>query len=72
MGTMTNNMTSGELRGWVAEHHDLDRELNYLTRRAYLTPAEQMRATQLKKLKLYAKDRIVAIRDSELPSFPGE
>jgi hypothetical protein len=44
------------------QHRGLDAELMALTRRAYLTPEEQRAARELKKRKLSAKDRIVALR----------
>jgi hypothetical protein len=43
------------------EHRSLDLELQLLVRRAYLTPDEQRRATELKRLKLVAKDRLYAL-----------
>ena len=46
----------------VYQHRELDRELTYLVRRAYLTPDEQTRMAQLKKLKLNAKDQIAALQ----------
>lgn len=39
-------------------HASLKTELESLRRRAYLTPAEEFRARELKKEKLKAKDRI--------------
>jgi len=43
------------------EHRELDQQLRTLTRRAYLTPDEQRRATELKRLKLSTKDRLQAL-----------
>ena len=61
MGTAMNNT---QLNRLVRRHRELDRELSYLVRRAYLTPAEQLRAAELKKLKLSTKDRIAQINAS--------
>jgi hypothetical protein len=44
------------------QHRGLEAELEALMRRAYLTPLEQETARELKKRKLNAKDRIVALR----------
>jgi len=44
------------------EHRLLDQRLRTLTRRAYLTPDEQREASELKRKKLSAKDRIVELR----------
>lgn len=43
-------------------HRALDSRLKELGRRAYLTPAEQIEATELKKKKLLAKDEIASLR----------
>lgn len=44
------------------QHQQLDTELRRLERRAFLTPNEQTRATDLKKQKLATKDQIFAMR----------
>jgi hypothetical protein len=44
------------------QHRGLENELEMLMRRAYLTPLEQETARELKKRKLNAKDRIVALK----------
>lgn len=44
----------------ATEHAALDRRVRELDRRAFLTPAEQSELTDLKKLKLAAKDRLRA------------
>lgn len=44
------------------QHRGLNAELEALMRRAHLTPIEQKEAQELKKKKLSAKDRIVALR----------
>lgn len=44
------------------QHRTLKRQVEYLDRRAFLTPAEQRQATDLKKKKLATKDAISALR----------
>jgi hypothetical protein len=44
------------------QHRGLDAEIEALMRRAYLTPREQQTARELKKKKLNAKDRIMALK----------
>ena len=44
------------------QHRGLDAQIEALMRRAYLTPLEQQTARELKKKKLNAKDRIMALR----------
>ena len=44
------------------KHRYLKREVELLDRRAFLTPAEQREATDLKKKKLATKDAILALR----------
>ncbi len=44
-----------------SEHRSLDQRLRVLSRRAYLTPAEQQEAAYLKRQKLSAKDRLHAL-----------
>ena len=58
---MGNPAVQTRMKDLVVQHRKLDRELQYLVRRAYLTPTEQDRVTQLKKLKLSAKDRIAEL-----------
>ena len=43
-------------------HKDLKAQVDRLERRAYLTPDERRQITNLKKLKLNAKDQIHALR----------
>jgi hypothetical protein len=43
-------------------HRGLDAQVEALMRRSYLTPLEQQTARELKKLKLSAKDRLVALK----------
>ena len=51
------------------QHRGLDAQVAVLMRRAYLTPAEQQRARELKKQRLSTKDRLAALRRLSLP--PG-
>lgn len=46
------------------EHQDLDKQLQRLERRGHLTPTEQRKAKELKKLKLRRKDAIAVLRRS--------
>lgn len=57
-GTATNRLD--QLR---ATHTTLERELNALNRRTYLTPAEQQRTRVIKKEKLKTKDTIRLMMD---------
>ncbi len=45
-----------------SRHQQLDVRLKELGRRAYLTPTEQLEASELKKLKLRAKDEVATLR----------
>lgn len=51
-----------------ARHRDLDVAVSRLGRRAYLTPNEQRTVADLKKERLWTKDRIMVLRRSEPPS----
>ena len=44
------------------KHRYLKKEVEHLDRRVFLTPAEQLEATDLKKKKLATKDAILALR----------
>jgi uncharacterized protein YdcH (DUF465 family) len=50
-----------------ARHRDLDVTVSRLGRKAYLTPHEQRTVADLKKEKLWTKDRIAVLRKSERP-----
>ncbi len=52
---------NGEFRRLRNEHHAHDQELEQLKTQAPLTPDQQWRISELKKLKLMAKDRMEAI-----------
>jgi hypothetical protein len=49
------------LNALQAEHRTLDERIRVLSRRAYLTPAEQREAQELKRKKLSTKDRLFAL-----------
>lgn len=53
------------IRTLEEEHRLLDQRLRTLARRAYLTPDEQREATEIKRRKLSAKDRIVELRQTK-------
>ena len=44
------------------QHRVLKQQVQYLERRAFLTPTEQREATNLKKQKLATKDAILMLR----------
>lgn len=53
--------THAEYRELSSRHQELDRRLQDLARKPYLTPAEQIEEVTLKKRKLQLKDRMEAI-----------
>lgn len=54
------------MRALETEHRALDERLRILSRRAYLTPDEQREASELKRKKLFAKDRLYALARDEV------
>ncbi len=50
-----------ELRRYYDEHAELERTLDALQRKHYLTPEEEVEKKRLQKLKLAGKDRIMEI-----------
>ena len=52
---------SHEFRNLRDDHHKYDEELTALSDRGFLSPDQQWRASELKKLKLIAKDRMEAM-----------
>lgn len=54
-----------------SRHRQLDVRLKELGRRAYLTPTEQIEASELKKLKLQAKDEVASLRAKVVRSLTG-
>ena len=59
---MSESMASHRLEELVAKHRALDRQVDDLERHRYLTASEQLRVTNLKKMRLAAKDKIAALR----------
>ena len=59
---MVDDTVAQRLSKLEKRHKDLKNEVNKLERRAYLTPVEQRQITDLKKMKLNAKDQIHALR----------
>jgi hypothetical protein len=57
-----------EFRRLRHEHQDHERELATLQARSFLTPEQQWRISELKKLKLIAKDRMEALIRQSQPS----
>ncbi|MFT3768318.1 MAG: DUF465 domain-containing protein [Minicystis sp.] len=53
-----------QLSRMEAHHRELDERLEQLSRRAHLTPKEQLEIAEIKKHKLKAKDEIAALRRS--------
>jgi uncharacterized protein YdcH (DUF465 family) len=47
------------------QHRNLAQQVYQLERRAYLTPFEQRRVSDLKKMKLLAKDQLASLRREE-------
>jgi hypothetical protein len=52
---------SAELRRLWEEHQRLDRELGSLLKQRFLTPEEEARSQEIRKIKLAGRDRIEAI-----------
>lgn len=50
-----------ELKKYVQEHHEFERKLEELEKKAFLTTEEETERKNLKKLKLRGKDQIEAI-----------
>jgi uncharacterized protein YdcH (DUF465 family) len=50
------------LRDAESRHRQLDVRLKELGRRAYLTPTEQREMSEIKKMKLHAKDEMTSLR----------
>lgn len=56
--------SSEHLQHLERKHQLLERELDALSSRQYLTPHEHQQITELKKRKLMAKDGITALRQA--------
>lgn len=65
MRTMLASLSTLEVK-----HRELDESVRRLERRAYLTPSEQQRVSDLKREKLTVKDAIATIRRSSEPPRP--
>jgi uncharacterized protein YdcH (DUF465 family) len=65
---MKQTIADAHLNHLEARHRDLDNAVQRLGRRAYLTPSEQRTVSDLKKERLWTKDRIMVLRRSEPPS----
>lgn len=50
-----------ELKKFVEEHFLFEKELDELNEKVYLTPDEELKQKQLKKLKLAGRDKIEVI-----------
>jgi uncharacterized protein YdcH (DUF465 family) len=50
-----------ELKSLYAEHQDLEKQLDKLNHKHYLTPEEEMERKRIQKVKLVGKDRMMAI-----------
>lgn len=59
---MKEPLSEDRIRQLEHEHQSLDREVRTFTRRAYLTPSEQLTVAELKKRKLSTKDELHALR----------
>ena len=52
-----------ELQRYYEEHLALERQLDEMNRRLYLTPEQELERKQMQKRKLHGKDRIMEILD---------
>ena len=53
--------TDAELKKFVEEHILFEKQLDELSEKVYLTPDEEMKQKELKKLKLAGRDKIEEI-----------
>ena len=53
--------TDDELKKYVEEHILFEKQLDELSEKVYLTPDEEMKQKELKKLKLAGRDKIEEI-----------
>lgn len=60
-----NARSLGSMEHLQAEHRALDLRLRRLSKRPFLTAAEQLEATELKKRKLRAKEAMLALAESK-------
>ena len=62
---------SAELRRLWEDHQRLDRELGALLKQRFLTPEEEARSQEIRKIKLAGRDRIEAILREHRASIGG-
>jgi len=62
---------SAELRRLWEDHQRLDRELDALLKQRFLTPEEEARSQEIRKIKLAGRDRIEAILREHRASIGG-
>ena len=60
-----------EFRKLREEHRKYEDELTAIQKRGFLTPDQQWRVSELKKLKLIAKDRMEAMLRHARPATPA-
>jgi len=53
---------SAALEELLRQHHDHEKRLDELNKKAWLTPEEELESKQLKKLKLRLKDEMESLR----------
>jgi uncharacterized protein YdcH (DUF465 family) len=61
---MNHVMATRRLNELVTRHRALHEQVDRLERHLYLTPVEQQRVAELKKMRLAAKDEIASIKRS--------
>lgn len=61
-GLMKEQMATASVMEVEERHRSLARQVDALERRAFLTPDEQRQMSELKKLKLAAKDELFRLR----------
>ena len=59
---MDHAMATRRLNELVTRHRVLHEQVDRLERHLYLTPVEQQRVAELKKMRLAAKDQIASIK----------
>ena len=59
---MNHVMATRRLNELVTQHRSLHEQVDQLERHLYLTPVEQQRVAELKKMRLAAKDQIANIK----------
>ena len=59
-----------ELRKYYEEHRDLEKRLDDLNAKAYLSPEEELEKKTVQKRKLVGKDKIMEILERYKPEHP--